>query len=94
MINKKDLDIMAKIKKDPTRMCIQCRSRLGQSQLIRLQCSEGELHRYKGFGRSFYICEDCQDKPGVAKHLMGRCKIPKKKFDEFVQKLREILTNG
>ena len=94
MRNKKDLDTMALMKQKPIRMCIQCRSRLAQTNLLRLQCIDGELCRYKGFGRSFYICEDCQDKAGTARHLMGRCKIPKQKFDEFMQKLREIVTNG
>jgi predicted RNA-binding protein YlxR (DUF448 family) len=94
VINKKDLDIMALKKAKPIRMCIQCRSRMEQSSLLRLQCIDGELCMYKGFGRSFYICEDCQDNAKTVRHIMGRCKVPKQKFDEFTQKLREIFTNG
>lgn len=61
---------------NPIRMCINCRTRYLQTQLIRLQCKDRELVRYTNFGRSFYICHTCvqtQDKR-LQKSLSRACK--------------------
>lgn len=80
--------------KQPIRMCIQCRSRFPQSGLLRIQCTNGTVTTYTGFGRSMYVCSMCQQLEATIKHLKGRCKAPKNAVDEFTQKLRETLTNG
>ncbi len=45
--------------KNAIRMCINCRTRYLQTDLIRLQCKDKELIPYTNFGRSFYICKTC-----------------------------------
>lgn len=75
-------------------MCIQCRNRIEQQDLVRLQCIDQTIVRYTGSGRSFYICHTCKGLPGTVKHLKGRCKVPKSQAEIFEQKLRETLTNG
>ncbi len=46
-------------KNNPIRMCITCRKRESQSKMIRLQSVEGGVVPYRGFGRSFYLCQEC-----------------------------------
>ncbi len=50
-----------KIVKSTIRMCIGCKSRNLQTDLIRLQCKNRELISYTNLGRSFYICKECFD---------------------------------
>jgi predicted RNA-binding protein YlxR (DUF448 family) len=40
-------------------MCIGCRKRLAQRELVRLSCIDGEVQKYIGIGRSFYLCKKC-----------------------------------
>jgi len=86
---------LAKLK-NPIRMCISCRNRKEQNLLLRLQCKDYKLLKYDGFGRSFYICEECQDKTlqnieikKIKKALFRECK----KKDEYIVQLKEILTH-
>ena len=46
----------------PIRMCIVCRKRVEQKNLFRLQIKAGEVVKFTGFGRSFYLCELCAQK--------------------------------
>ncbi len=45
--------------KNVIRMCISCRTRYLQTDLIRLQCINRDLVLYTNIGRSFYICKTC-----------------------------------
>jgi len=60
----------------PERMCISCRVRLAQKQMLRLSCKDGELLKYVGYGRSFYICDECIKKgeKGLKRPLSRICK--------------------
>jgi len=40
-------------------MCIACRNRESQKDLIRLQIKEKRITPYSGSGRSFYLCRKC-----------------------------------
>jgi predicted RNA-binding protein YlxR (DUF448 family) len=57
-------------------MCIGCRTRLAQSDMLRLSCQDRELQKYNGFGRSFYLCEGCIQKGEkvIKKALSKACK--------------------
>jgi predicted RNA-binding protein YlxR (DUF448 family) len=60
----------------PIRMCINCRTREIQPNLLRLQCKDKKLILYTHVGRSFYICTMCyekQDKKSL-KALSRACK--------------------
>lgn len=82
--------------KHPIRMCIACKARLPQFQLLRLQVREGKLCAYNGRGRSFYVCSECADKnsKGLRKALHQKCK----KLDQHIlnvgKMVKEIATNG
>lgn len=58
------------------RMCISCRTRDLQKDLLRLQCKDKELINYTNFGRSFYICRECFTKKNknLLKALSRACK--------------------
>jgi predicted RNA-binding protein YlxR (DUF448 family) len=83
---------MAKKFHIPTRMCISCRERLAQDKLFRLRCQDGELSRFVGYGRSFYICEKCLcDEKKISKALMRQCRSKHK--DKLTSRLKEIITD-
>lgn len=86
---------MANLKK-PIRMCIVCRSKNEKAFLLRLQCKDSKLKSFDGFGRSFYMCEECQNKvlndietKRIEKALFRECKNK----DEYIVQLKEILTH-
>jgi predicted RNA-binding protein YlxR (DUF448 family) len=62
----------------PIRMCINCKRKYSQKDLLRLQCIGRELMLYTKKGRSFYLCDDClnlkQDIKRLQKSLSNRCK--------------------
>ena len=58
---------------DPVRMCIHCRGRFMQAQLIRLQCQNNQIQPFQGYGRSFYLCHSCIDDRKLAKRLAKQC---------------------
>jgi predicted RNA-binding protein YlxR (DUF448 family) len=83
---------MAKKFNQPTRMCVSCRVRDSQNELLRLQCLEGSLEQFSGNGRSFYICKSClDDEKRVLKSLMRICRSGQK--DKFTIRLKEIITD-
>ena len=83
---------MAKKFYRPTRMCVSCREKLAQDELIRIQCRAGSLSLFDGLGRSFYFCKIClDDEKKIARALMRQCRSNQK--DELMNKLKEIVTN-
>ncbi|WP_415398039.1 hypothetical protein [Sulfurimonas sp. CS5] len=83
---------MAKKFNQPLRMCISCRNREAQSNLLRLQCIDGSIEVFKGIGRSFYLCQNCIfEEKKVLKALMRQCRSGDK--DKFTNKLKEIITD-
>ncbi|WP_428026308.1 DUF448 domain-containing protein [Arcobacter sp.] len=86
---------MAKLEK-PIRTCVVCRNKLTKENLIRLQCKDYKLISFDGIGRSFYICNECQEKAltdmetkKIEKALFRQCK----KKDEYLVQLKEIITH-
>jgi len=82
----------------PLRMCIGCRSKISQKQLLRLQCDENKkLVPFTNYGRSFYICKECiehtltenKNKKKLEQTLFRVCKNK----DEYIIQLKEILTH-
>ncbi len=83
---------MAKKFNQPLRMCISCRQRDAQINLIRLQCLDSQFSLFMGSGRSFYICKIClEDSKKVLKSLMRQCKSGDR--DKFSNILKEIITD-
>jgi len=76
----------------PIRMCVSCRKKDSQNNLVRLQCKEGELDCFNGRGRSFYLCNECLlNEKKLSKSLMRQCRSNKK--DKLMNKLKEIITD-
>ena len=66
------------------RMCVACRKREKQSNLIRLQCIENRLVNFTGNGRSFYVCKDCINSKKFIKYISKLCKLSKEKAKEKI----------
>jgi len=78
-------------KSKPIRMCVNCRVRFFQKDLIRLQKIESEVVAYKGSGRSFYICKECLES---SKFLIKKvCGILKVKEESLLKALKEFKDN-
>ena len=83
---------MAEIFHIPLRMCVSCRQRDSQSNLLRLQCIDGNIDQFKGRGRSFYVCKNClKEEKKLSKALMRQCRSGDK--DKLMNKLKEIITD-
>jgi len=67
-------------KSQPIRMCIACRSRHPQNTLIRLKLSGKEVVAFDGFGRSFYLCDECVKNEKKVKGLVKRFKQDSEQF--------------
>ena len=87
--------IMGKLK-HPIRMCIACKVRLPQSQLLRIQVREGKFCSFSGRGRSFYVCTECIDKntKRLKKALYQKCNKIDKDVLDVGKMVKEISTNG
>jgi len=73
----------------PLRMCISCRKRFYQFELLRLQCIDKQIVFWTKKGRSFYLCRDCLEKEKkVLKALQWVCK---NKNDKYLSILKEIV---
>jgi len=70
--------------KKPVRMCIVCRTRDLQKNLIRLQCDNQKLISFKGIGRSFYVCKDCISSKKVINYIAKQCNITKEEAKNFI----------
>ncbi|ANV98124.1 hypothetical protein BBW65_04605 [Helicobacter enhydrae] len=51
------------------RMCICCRLREQQKKMLRLSLKDGKIIVFEGFGRSFYVCEECLNHSGTIKKI-------------------------
>ena len=71
------------------RMCVVCRSRLLQNEMLRLQCKNQEIIRFSGEGRSFYICNECISNPKKINGLIKRYR----QNPEYINDLIESLQN-
>ncbi|OQX74498.1 MAG: hypothetical protein B6D59_02320 [Campylobacteraceae bacterium 4484_4] len=68
---------MHKKTSNPTRMCINCKKRDFQKNLLRFQCSDKNVVQYShNNGRSFYLCPECikADHKKLLKTLSRQCK--------------------
>jgi len=72
-----------KVKKT-IRMCVGCRKRFFQKDLLRLQCKNGNLIRFEGIGRSFYVCKDCISSKKVINYIAKQCNITKEEAKNFI----------
>ncbi|ACM92404.1 conserved hypothetical protein [Nautilia profundicola AmH] len=68
----------------PIRMCVVCRKRLFQKELYRLQCKNRKLSPFDGFGRSFYVCDNCKNEKKFINYISKICKITKEKAKEEI----------
>lgn len=75
----------------PIRMCINCRKRFLQNDLLRLQCKDKKIITHSGIGRSFYICKECLTQKKLAKKLARICKVD---VVSALNMLKEIIDNG
>ena len=85
--------------KNTLRTCVVCKGKFEQKEVLRLKCEEKKLLFYNNFGRSFYICNDCQrllqsnitgkDYKKIEKSLCKECKNK----DNYVTQLKEMLTD-
>ena len=85
--------------KKTLRTCVVCRGKFEQKVLLRLKCEEKKLLFYNNFGRSFYICSECEkllqtdingkDYKKIEKSLCKECKNK----DKYVTQLKEMLTD-
>ncbi|WP_199768945.1 DUF448 domain-containing protein [Helicobacter cetorum] len=57
-----------------TRMCVACRGRWFQNDLLRLKAFEEGVMEFDGKGRSFYVCKNCL-KGGEKKLLRAILKV-------------------
>jgi predicted RNA-binding protein YlxR (DUF448 family) len=75
----------------PIRMCIVCRDRYEQIELLRLQYKEGDILKFQKINRSFYICSKClHNEKNLTKKLSYFLKIPKDKSQELATKIKEF----
>ncbi|MBP7225580.1 MAG: DUF448 domain-containing protein [Aliarcobacter sp.] len=81
------------------RTCIICRGKFDQKELLRLKCEDKKLLLYNNYGRSFYICCNCQTLLHTDVKLKEYKKIEKslcrecKNKDEYATQLKEMLTD-
>lgn len=80
----------------PIRMCIVCKERALQKELLRLQMIDGEFMLFSKNGRSFYICKACMqnNEKKVVKILNHKCKTHHKALTEFGKIFKETGSNG
>ncbi|WP_267891530.1 DUF448 domain-containing protein [Helicobacter pametensis] len=68
-------------------MCVVCRNRFVQKDLLRLSMRGDGLKVFDGYGRSFYLCPECLKNPKSEDRL---AKI--KKFDAQARhQMKEII---
>ena len=78
-------------KSQPIRMCISCRDRKPQSDLLRLKMEDKDIIAYDGSGRSFYLCDVCSKNQKKIKGLIRRFKQDE---ERFLKLLEELIKNG
>ena len=81
-------------KNEPVRMCIACRERELQANLIRLQEDNHHIFPYRGYGRSFYLCHICRENEKKVKGLTKRFRLSTEDSEQFVKYLKELDIHG
>ena len=71
-------------------MCVSCRGRFSQTEMLRLQYQNDEIQKFSGFGRSFYVCEKCINDKKLDKIMQRVCKVNKDKSKQIVIKIKEM----
>ncbi|HCD73752.1 MAG TPA: DUF448 domain-containing protein [Helicobacter sp.] len=71
-----------------TRMCIKCRGRFQQKELLRLQNINYSLCEFSGKGRSFYVCEECLAQPKTFQIVIKMNKLQVN--EEQIEHIKEI----
>lgn len=71
-------------KHTPTRMCVCCRVRFDQPELIRLQYLHNTLTSFTKHGRSFYLCKGCLTEKNLQKKISQTLKISYEKASELI----------
>lgn len=77
----------------PIRMCVNCRDRKYQSDMIRLVCNNKKVEKFNGNKRSFYICNDCIENKNLWKKFITICKVDKIKSKEIMNNLKENIVD-
>jgi predicted RNA-binding protein YlxR (DUF448 family) len=72
-------------------MCISCRKRESQNDLIRLQLHERQVVPFSGTGRSFYLCPACASD---TKRMRGTAKRLGVEHVALLTTLKELTTYG
>lgn len=78
-------------KSQPIRMCVACRNRFPQKDLIRLKQEGKDIVAYDSKGRSFYLCDECSIDE---KKIKGLIKRFKQEEERFIKLLKELIKNG
>lgn len=74
----------------PIRMCVLCRQRFEQKSMQRVYYKGGKIALNLGFGRSFYLCQICEND----KAKQARKSIKLKDMSISLQDLKEIIANA
>jgi predicted RNA-binding protein YlxR (DUF448 family) len=72
-------------------MCIACRKRDYQKNLIRFQIKDKKISPFSGVGRSSYLCKECINDKKRLKQLSKRFLI---EIDSLEKLLKELNING
>lgn len=67
------------------RMCVVCRARFHQGELLRLQVKKNAQNEpvvcfFGGVGRSFYVCQLCKGTPKTLRSILKRFKAVNEDF--------------
>ncbi len=81
-------------KNGPIRMCVTCRVRELQKELIRLQHKDNTIIPYSGQARSLYLCSACSSNDKKVRSLMRRFRVTDSNFERLVKYLKELDSNG
>ncbi|WP_095273708.1 DUF448 domain-containing protein [Helicobacter sp. 11S03491-1] len=78
--------------KKAMRMCICCRKRLIQNELLRFKIEHVKIKLFDGNGRSFYICKECMSSDKIIGSLAKLKNAPKDKniIKEHIEEIRSI----
>ena len=68
----------------PIRMCVVCRKKFLQTDLNRLQCIDKKIVKWRGVGRSFYVCPNCISDKKFVKYISKLCNISKELAKEQI----------
>ena len=71
-------------------MCVVCREGLEQQMMFRFQCENGTILKFRGFGRSFYICKSCINSKKLDKIIQKICRIDKTSVKNIVTTIKEM----